>query len=178
MYHIHKLQNTISPIFFWEWYKPLTLPIEQRFMLDEEIFKPWRHEATWGRRICTVWCGQSSTALSWTKLSVESKCLVKCCWQSSHTDKKCNGILAATTYTTALIHNNTAIYYSYHTKLLTNLHSVTPWNTTLSYPMEYIFSIRMILCSLPTRIIFATYVFHIMQDQGCQYMDVMESQTK
>jgi len=44
--------------------------------------------------------------------------------------------------------------------------------------MEYIFSIRMILCSLPTGIIFATYVFDIMQDQGCQYMDVMESQTK
>ena len=121
---------------------------------------------------------QSSTALSWTKLSEESKCLVKCCWSSSNTDKNCNGILAATIHTTALIHNNTAIYYSLHTKLLTNLDSVTPWNTTLSHTMEYIFSIHMILCSLPPGIIFMTYVFHIMQVQRCHYMDVMQSQTK
>ena len=78
----------------------------------------------------------------------------------------------------ALIHNNTAVYYSSHTKLLTNLDSVTPWNTTLSYPTEYIFSICMILCFLPPGIIFITYVSHIMQDQGCQYTDVMEIQTK
>ena len=78
----------------------------------------------------------------------------------------------------ALIHSNTAIYYSSHTKLLTNLDSVTPWYTTLSYSMEYIFSIRMILCSLPPGIIFMTYVFHIMQDQRCQYVDVMQSQIK
>jgi hypothetical protein len=78
----------------------------------------------------------------------------------------------------AIIHNNTAIYYSSHTTLLTNLYSVTPWNTSVSYPMEYIFSICMILCSWPAGKVFMTYVFYMMQDQGYEYMDVMESETK